>query len=111
MLSVKKSTLEKDPETVQKAVNAVVKALKVIQEDKELAMRVLKAEFPTLSDDAAQAALDRAYDDQLWSPDGVISQEALDKDMDVMIKTGIYKGEYTYDDLVDMQFVNQTAAK
>ncbi|MBP2114556.1 NitT/TauT family transport system substrate-binding protein [Paenibacillus silagei] len=111
VLSVKKSTLEKDPETVQKAVNAVVKALKVIQEDKELAMRVLKAEFPTLSDAAAQAALDRAYDDQLWSPDGVISQEALDKDMDVMIKTGIYKGEYTYDDLVDMQFVNKTAAK
>lgn len=41
----------------------------------------------------------------------MISQEALDKDMDVMIKTGIYKGEYTYDDLVDMQFVNKTAAK
>lgn len=111
VLSVKKSTLEKDPETVQKAVNAVVKALKVIQEDKELAMRVLKAEFPTLSEAAAQAALDRAYEDQLWSPDGVISQEALDKDMDVMIKTGIYKGEYTYDELVDMQFVNKATAK
>ncbi|AIQ56390.1 ABC transporter substrate-binding protein [Paenibacillus borealis] len=111
VLSVKKSTLEKDPETVQKAVNAVVKALKAIQEDKTLAMSVLKAEFPTLSDDAAQAALDRAYADQLWSPDGVISEEALDKDMDVMIKTGIYKGEYTYDALVDMQFVNNTAVK
>lgn len=111
VLSVKKSTLEKDPETVQKAVNAVVKALKAIQEDKALAMSVLKAEFPTLSDDAAQAALDRAYADQLWSPDGMISEEALDKDMDVMIKTGIYKGEYTYDELVDMQFVNKTAVK
>lgn len=111
VLSVKKSTLEKDPETVQKAVNAVVKALKAIQEDKALAMSVLKAEFPTLSDDAAQAALDRAYADQLWSPDGVITEEALDKDMNVMIKTGIYKGEYTYKDLVDMQFVNNIAVK
>lgn len=109
VLSVKKSTLEKDAETVQKAVNAVVKALKVIQEDKALAMNVLKAEFPTLSEEAAQAALDRAYADQLWSPDGMISQEALDKDMNVMIKTGIYKGEYTYDELVDMQFVNNAA--
>ncbi|MEI2394814.1 ABC transporter substrate-binding protein [Paenibacillus phytohabitans] len=111
VLSVKKSTLEKDPETVQKAVNAVVKALKAIQEDKALAMSVLKAEFPTLSDEAAQAALDRAYADRLWSPDGIISEEALDKDMNVMIKTGIYKGEYTYEDLVDMQFVNKTAVK
>ncbi|MEK5024109.1 ABC transporter substrate-binding protein [Paenibacillus sp. FSL M7-1046] len=111
VLSVKKSTLEKDPETVQKAVNAVVKALKAIQEDKTMAMKVLKAEFPTLSDTAAQAALDRAYEDQLWSPDGIISEEALDKDMNVMIKTGIYKGEYTYDGLVDMQFVKKTAEK
>lgn len=111
VLSVKKSTLEKDPETVQKAVNAVVKALKAIQEDKALAMSVLKAEFPTLSDEAAQAALDRAYADRLWSPDGVITEEALDKDMNVMIKTGIYKGEYTYEDLVDMQFVNNIAVK
>ncbi|WP_150265214.1 ABC transporter substrate-binding protein [Paenibacillus tepidiphilus] len=109
VLSVKQSTIEKDPETVQKAVNAVVKALKAIQEDQEMAMEVLKAEFPTLSDTAAQAALDRAFEDQLWSPDGIISEEALDKDMNVMIKTGIYKGEYTYDSLVDMQFVNKTA--
>lgn len=109
VLSVKQSTIEKDPETVQKAVNAVVKALKTIQEDQEMAMEVLKAEFPTLSDTAAQAALGRAFEDQLWSPDGIISEEALDKDMNVMIKTGIYKGEYTYDSLVDMQFVNKTA--
>ncbi|WP_375373915.1 ABC transporter substrate-binding protein [Paenibacillus sp. S150] len=111
VLSVKKSTLEKDPETVQKAVNAVVKALKSIQNDKDMAMKVLKEEFPTLSDTAAQAALDRAYEDRLWSPDGVISEEALDKDMTVMVKTGIYKGEYTYDGLVDMQFVDKTAAE
>lgn len=111
VLSVKKSTLEKDPETVQKAVNAVVKALKAIQDDKDMAMKVLKAEFPTLSDTAVQAALDRAYEDQLWSPDGVISEEALEKDMNVMIKTGIYKGEYTYDGLVDMQFVKKTTEK
>ncbi|ASA26637.1 ABC transporter substrate-binding protein [Paenibacillus donghaensis] len=109
VLGVKQSTIDKDPETVQKVVNALVKALKAIKEDRTLAMEVLKAEFPTLSDQAAEASLDRAYEDLLWSPDGQISEEALDKDMDVMIKTGIYKAEYTYDDLVDMQFVNKTA--
>lgn len=111
VLSVKKSTLSKDPDTVQKVVNAVIKALKAIQEDKELAMTVLKAEFPTLSDQAAQASLDRAYGDQLWSLDGMISQGALHNDMNVMIKTGIYKGDYTYEELVDMQFVNKAGAQ
>lgn len=108
VLSVKKSTIQKDPETVQKFVDAIKESLKVIQTDKDLAMKDLKAEFPTLSDDALKAALDRAYEDRLWSPDGVISEEALKRDMDVMIQTGIYKGDYTYEDLVDMQFVKSS---
>ncbi|MNI65260.1 hypothetical protein D3C73_1207560 [compost metagenome] len=68
----------------------------------------MKAEFPTLSEDAIQASLDRAYEDNLWSLDGSISKEAVTQDMDVLIKTGIFTGEYSYDQLVDMQFVNQS---
>ncbi|MED4923976.1 ABC transporter substrate-binding protein [Anoxybacillus geothermalis] len=111
VISVKKSTIEKEPEIVQAFVEAIVKALKKVQEDKELARKTLKAEFPTLSEGAIQAALDRAYEDQLWSPDGMISEEALKRDMDVVIKTGIFKGEYSYDQLVDMQFVNHINQK
>ncbi|MNP80078.1 hypothetical protein D3C76_1780700 [compost metagenome] len=61
-----------------------------------------------------KASLDRAYADSLWSPDGIISEKALENDMNVMIKTGIFKGTYTYDGLVDMQFVkkaNEATAK
>ncbi|WP_040949988.1 ABC transporter substrate-binding protein [Gorillibacterium massiliense] len=108
VVSVKKSTIEKDPETVQSFTDAIIEALKAVQSDKELAKKGLKTEFPTLSDDAIQAALDRAYADNLWSPDGTISEEALKNDMDVMIKTGIYQGDYTYDGLVDMQFVKNS---
>ncbi|EGG35923.1 ABC transporter substrate-binding protein [Paenibacillus sp. HGF5] len=108
VLSVKKSTIEKDPEAVQSFTDAIIEALEVVQSDKELAKKNLKAEFPTLSEDAIQAALDRAYADNLWSLDGMISEEALKHDMDVMIETGIFKGDYTYDALVDMQFVNQS---
>ena len=42
---------------------------------------------------------------QRWSRDGWISKEAVDLDMDVLIQSGIYKGKYLYDELVDMQFV------
>ena len=105
VLSVKKSTIAKDPATVQKFVNAIVKALKTVQSDKDTAQKVLKEEFPTLTADAIKASLDRAYGDSLWSPDGVISEQAVKTDMDMLIKTGIYKGDYSYDKLVDMQFV------
>jgi NitT/TauT family transport system substrate-binding protein len=105
VLNVKKSTIQNDPETCQKFVNAMLKALKAVQQDKELAASILKAEFPTLSDEARQATLDRAYADNIWSLDGMITEEAVDRDMDVLIKTNFFAGEYSYADLVDMQFV------
>lgn len=111
VLSVKKSTIAKDPQTVQKFVNAIVKALKTVQSDKDTAQKVLKEEFPTLTADAMKASLDRAYGDSLWSPDGMISEQAVKTDMDMLIKTGIYKGDYSYDKLVDMQFVKNADVK
>lgn len=108
VVSAKKSTLQNDPATVQKFTNAIVKALKVVQSDKALAKKDLKLEFPTLSDQDIQASLDRAYADKLWSPDGTISEKAVQNDMDMLIKTGIYKSTYSYKTLVDMDFVNKT---
>ncbi len=105
VISVKKSTIEKDPETCQKFVNAIVRALKTVQDDKATAEKILRVEFPTLDDAGVQASLDRAYDDSLWSPDGTISEAAVDTDMDVLIKSNIYEGDYDYPTLVDMQFV------
>ena len=70
-----------------------------------MAARVLEMEFSTLTEEGRQAALDRAYEDQLWSPDGVISQAAVDTLMEVIIASGLYDGAYTYDGLVDMRFV------
>jgi len=104
---VKKSTIDNDPQTVQKFVNAILKALKTVQDDKTLAAKDLKLEFPTLSDSALEASLKRAYEDNLWSPEGFISEKAVDNDMDVLIATGIYNGGYSYKTLVDMQFLNK----
>lgn len=105
VISVKQSTIDEDPETVQKFVNAITKALKAVDEDEELAMGVLKKEFPTTDEASLQASLDRAYADELWSKDGYITEEATDKTMDVVTKTGVYKGDYQYEKLVNMEFV------
>lgn len=105
VISVRQSSIDDDPETVQAFVNALIKGLKAVNEDKELAMKVLKEEFSSSSDEDLQAALDRAYEDELWSLDGFISEEGLAKTMDVVEKTGIYTDGYEYDELIDMQFV------
>ncbi|MDX8045537.1 ABC transporter substrate-binding protein [Gracilibacillus sp. S3-1-1] len=105
VVSVKQSTIEEEPEVVQSFVEAVVKALEVVQEDEELAMRILKEEFSTSSEADLQASLDRAYEDNLWSVDGYISEEAVAKVMEVVEQTGVYTDGYDYNTLVDMQFV------
>lgn len=109
VVSVKQSTIKNDPTTVQKFVNAMIKSLKTVQSDKQLAKKDLKFEFPTLSDSDLQASLDRAYQDNLWSPDGFISEKAVQNDMNMLIKTGIYKSSYSYNTLVDMQFVKNAS--
>lgn len=105
VIGVKRSTIENDPDTCQRFVRAMQKALKAVQEDHELAARILEKEFSTLTEEGRAAALERAYEDQLWSVDGVISPQAVDMTMTVLKSSGLYEDDYTYDSLVDMRFV------
>jgi NitT/TauT family transport system substrate-binding protein len=107
VISVKESTIKKDPEVVESFVKAVLKGLKTVDENPELAMKVLKKEFPSTPDDSLKASLDRAYADNLWSKDGYISKESVAKPMEVVEKTGVYTKGYDYDKLIDMQFVEK----
>lgn len=106
VIGVKRSTIENDPYTCQKFVRAMQRALKAVQEDHALAARILEKEFSTLTEEGRAAALKRAYEDNLWSVDGVISPAAVDMTMTVLQSSGLYQGSYTYEGLVDMQFVS-----
>lgn len=111
VISVKQSTIDKDPKTVQRFVNAMLKGLKVVNDDKEEAFSVLKKEFPTASEDSLKVSMDRAYKDRLWSKDGIITKEAVAKPMDVVEKTGIYTKGYDFNKLVDMSFVKKASKR
>lgn len=105
VLGVKRSTMEDDPETCLAFVRAMLKALQAVQEDHELAARVLEMEFSTLSEEGRAAALERAYEDHLWSVDGVISEAAVEMTMTVLRSSGLFDEPYSYEDAVDMRFV------
>jgi NitT/TauT family transport system substrate-binding protein len=105
VVSVLNSTVKKEPEVAQGFTKAIVKALAGFHTDRALALDVIKTEFPTMDSTAIQDSLDRAYADHIWSPDGVITRDALDKNMDVVLKTRVFQGTYSYDELINMQFV------
>lgn len=107
VIGVKRSTIEKDPDLCLRFTRAMMKALDAVQRDPEMAAHVLELEFGTLSEEGRQAALDRAYQDNLWSKDGVISEAAVDMTMTVLRASGLFEGPYDYEDAVDMQFVQQ----
>lgn len=111
VIGVKQSTIENDPETCEAFVRAMIRALAAVQADREMAARVLEIEFPTLTEEGRKAALDRAYEDALWSPDGFISEQAVTTCMEVTTVSGLFEGEYSYDKMVDMQFVEQVTAE
>lgn len=111
VIGVKRSTIERDPDTCLRFVRALRRALVAVQEDHDLAARVLEAEFPTLTPEGREAALRRAYEDDLWSPDGDISEDAVTTLMNVVITSGIFEGDYDYHDMVDLTFVDQVSAE
>ena len=111
VIGVKRSTMENDPDTCARFVRAMLRALEAVQADHDLAARILEKEFPTLTPEGRAAALKRAYEDQLWSVDGVISPAAVDMTMTVLISSGLYESEYTWESLVDMRFVEQAKAE
>lgn len=111
VLGVKRSTIENDPETCLAFVRAMLRALQAVQEDHELAARVLEMEFSTLSEEGRAAALERAYEDNLWSVDGIISEAAVDMTMTVLRSSGLFDEPYSYEDAVDMRFVEMLREK
>lgn len=111
VIGVKRSTIERDPDTCLRFVRALRRALVAVQEDHDLAARVLEAEFPTLTPEGREAALRRAYEDDLWSADGDISEDAVNTLMNVVITSGIFEGEYDYNNMVDLTFVDQISAE
>ena len=111
VLSVRRSTIEENPDLCLRFVRAVLRGLKAVHEDHDLAAHILEKEFPTLTEEGRAAALARAWDDQLWSTDGYITREAVDNTLNVLMTSGLYEGEWDYDALVDMQFVEALDAQ
>ena len=104
-LNVRLESIQKDPDTVRKFVEGVVKGLKFTYAEREEAVKIARKEFPTMSPDDLKATLDRSFADEIWSKDGLVSTHSWDTAESVVLAAGILKQEVKYDDIIDMEFV------
>jgi NitT/TauT family transport system substrate-binding protein len=104
-INVRLDSIRKEPETVRGFVRGMMKGLKFLHADKSGAADIARKQFPTMALDDLKATLDRSFADDMWSTEGVISRAAWDTGKAVVMDAGILKTDVTYDDIIDMSFV------
>jgi NitT/TauT family transport system substrate-binding protein len=110
-LNIRLDSIQKDPQTVGKFVQGVMKGLAFTYADKEEAAKVAKKEFPTMAPEDLKATLDRSFADEIWSKDGLISEKSWETGGAVVLAAGILKQPVAYSDIIDMQFVKSPKTK
>ena len=105
-LNVRLDTIQRDPDTVQRFVRAVVRGLKFTHVNPAEAAGIAAKEFPTMAPDDLKPTLDRSFADDLWSEDGFVSREGWATSHGVVRAADVLKQDVGYDEVVDMQFVN-----
>ncbi|WP_348935883.1 ABC transporter substrate-binding protein [Aquabacter sp. CN5-332] len=99
--------LKAHPEQAAKVTRAVVKALKLIQQDKTVLRPAIKAIFPELTD---EALLDRITDDVAagyLSKDGIMTRESFDTLMQIMVLADPKLKLVKYEDIMVMTYLGK----
>ena len=109
-LNVRLETIQKDPELVRTFVRGMMKGLKFLYANPAEASAIAKAQFPTMPLEDMRATLDRSFKDEMWSRDGMISQQAWTTARAVVREAGILKTDIKYEDIIDMSFVEALRA-
>jgi NitT/TauT family transport system substrate-binding protein len=109
-LNIRLESIQKDPETVRKFVRATIRALRLTHDHHDEAMAIAQKEYPTMPPEDLKATLDRCFADEMWSRDGMISEQSWITAQSVVRAADILKADVPYDDIIDMQFVKATLA-
>ena len=91
-------------------VRGMMKGLKFLYADKNGAADIAKKQFPTMALEDLKATLDRSFNDEMWSKDGMISKPAWETGKAVVMGAGMLKTDVSYDDIIDMSFVESVRA-
>jgi NitT/TauT family transport system substrate-binding protein len=104
-LNVRLASLQREPELVRTFVRGMMKGLQFIYARPDEAAEIAKRQFPTMPLDDLTATLDRSFQDEIWSRDGMISRQAWTTASAVVREAGILTADVKYDEIIDMSVV------
>lgn len=110
-INIRQESIEQEPEIVAGFTKALHRSIRFVYDNPEEAAKIAAKEFPTMAQTDLKATLDRAFADQLWSPDGMIRPEAWQTGHAVVRSADILKQDIGYDEIIDMQFVQAVTAE
>ena len=109
--SVKKSYLEKNPETIQKFTNAIQKGLEYVNtHSAEEIAKVIQPQFKETDEDTIATIVGRYKDQDTWKGDTVFEKESFELLENILEEAGELNERVPYDKLVTTKF-SQEAAK
>ena len=109
--SVKKSYLEKNPETIQKFTNAIQKGLEYVNtHSAEEIAKVIQPQFKETHEDTIATIVGRYKDQDTWKGDTVFEKESFELLENILEEAGELNERVPYDKLVTTEF-SQEAAK
>jgi NitT/TauT family transport system substrate-binding protein len=109
-VNVQLASIEKDPATVRGFVHAMIRALRLTYRHEDEATAIAQKEFPTMPPDDLKATLTRCFADEMWSHDGLVSEQSWSTAQKVVRAADILKADVAYDAIIDMQFVKAVLA-
>lgn len=106
--SAKKSFIENNPDVLQKFTNAIYKGMKWAESHtaEEIAESI-KSQFPDTDVTLLASAIQRYKDQDTWKPDLVLTEEGLNRTMDIMKHAGELEKRAPYDKIVTTQFAEK----
>ncbi|HHV45932.1 MAG TPA: ABC transporter substrate-binding protein [Tissierellia bacterium] len=106
--SALKSTIEKDPELIQSFTNALYKGMLWVQNHSlEEIAEVVKPYFPDTDDDVLISLIERYRKQDSWKPDLVITEEGLNRLMEIMELAGELDKRADYSAIVNTSFAEK----
>ncbi len=106
-VSVRGDSIDKNPKLVRGLVKAVMRGLIYVNNHKSEMVEFSRAEFPTAAQEDLEAALNRAFEDKIFSTDGFIPPQAWTTGEAVVRQANILKEPVGYDAVIDMRFVKE----
>ena len=99
-------SMKKRPDLLKRAVKSTLRAIDFVRDrSNKSEVLALMGDWFKISDDLAQNAYDQMV--QAYPANGMVSDQALEKDLEIARQTGAIKGRVPLSRVVDFQFVRE----